>query len=346
MLIWDGVRVLSVIACLRASSVGAANERTEMRSAAMILATVLLMRPGGASAQEPAPSAAAELPGDGENPGDFENAALEQFEAQLKYQTGQVVLGDDLATVNLGEELRFLGPDDAEKVLVAWGNPPGNKVLGMLLPVNLSLFDQASWAVIVTYSEEGHVDDDDAKSLDYDALLKEMQESTQEANKERVAAGYSAVQLLRWAEPPHYDEAARKLYWAQELAFDGAAQHTLNYDIRILGRKGVLELSAIAGIEQLPTIKAEMPKVLAAVDFNPGMRYADFNPDIDEVAGYGIGALVAGKLAAKAGFFKVILGLLVAGKKFIAVAAAGLFMGLKRLFGRKKDETETAPPAA
>ncbi len=322
-----------------------------MRTAGMVSA-LFLMLPVYVSAEEPdpPPSAAAALVEAAESAPDSlelaqQRAAMEQFEAQLAYKTGQVAIGEDLATMNLGDDFRFLGSEDAEKVLVAWGNPPGNQVLGMVLPSNISLFDDASWAVLVTYSEEGHVEDDDAKSLDYDDLLKDMQASTEEANEERTKGGYPAAHLLGWAEPPHYDEVSRKLYWAQELEFVGSEQHTLNYDIRILGRKGVLELSAIAGIQQLATIKAEMPKVLAAVDFNPGMRYADFNPELDEVAGYGIGALVAGKLAAKAGFFKVILGILLAGKKLIAVAAIGIVMGLKRLLSRKKSEAEVAPPA-
>jgi uncharacterized membrane-anchored protein len=35
------------------------------------------------------------------------------------------------------------------------------------------------------------------------------------------------VTLGGWAEPPSYDKATHKMYWAKELAF-GTGEHTLN----------------------------------------------------------------------------------------------------------------------
>jgi hypothetical protein len=52
--------------------------------------------------------------------------------------------------------------------------------------------------------------------------------------------------------------------------------------------------------------------------------------------------LVKVGLLAKLG--KVLLGLLVAGKKVVAVAAIAVLAFLKRLFGRKKQSAEAAPP--
>ncbi|MGK9527429.1 DUF2167 domain-containing protein, partial [Salmonella enterica subsp. enterica] len=82
-------------------------------------------------------------------------------------------------------------------------------------------------------------------------------------NKERQKQGYAGLHLLGWAEPPHYDDTTHKMYWARELKADDAQQTTLNYSIRVLGREGVLELNAVAAMVDLPTIKQEMPKVLA-----------------------------------------------------------------------------------
>lgn len=270
---------------------------------------------------------------------------LAQLESGLQYKRGDVIVGDKLATLHLGDQLRYLGPEDTEKVLVAWGNPPGAKSLGMLVPQNMSPFAEESWAVIVRYVEEGHVDDDDAKDIDFKELLAEMQKDTEDANPERMKEGFGAVHLVGWAEPPHYDAGARKLYWAKQLDFGGPV-HTINYDIRALGRKGVLELSAVASLPQLALIKAEMPKVLQAVEFNQGHRYADFDPDVDEVAAYGIGALVAGKLAAKAGLFKVIVAALLASKKLLAAGAVALGVMIKKLLGRKSAEEPTDTPTA
>lgn len=69
----------------------------------------------------------------------------------------------------------------------------------------------------------------------------------------------------------------------------------------------------------------------------PLRRYADFNPDIDEVAAYGVGALIAGKVAAKAGLFKGLIALLLASKKLLVIAGIALFAAIKGLLGRKQE---------
>ncbi len=88
-------------------------------------------------------------------------------------------------------------------------------------------------------------------------------------------------------------------------------------------------------MEQLKDIKTDMQAVLGFVEFNEGHRYGDYMAGTDKVAAYGIAALVAGKLAAKAGLFKILVGLLIAGKKFAIIAVIGLLALAKKLFSRK-----------
>ncbi|NOX70627.1 MAG: DUF2167 domain-containing protein [Gammaproteobacteria bacterium] len=260
-----------------------------------------------------------------------EQARLEQLRTivdSLDRQSGDIQLGDDLARLVVPRDFYFLGPGDAEKVLVdVWGNPPGQDVLGMLFPSRYSPLDYDSWAVTIDYVDDGYVSDEDAVDIDYDDLLVGMQKDTLDSNADREAAGYGAIELLGWAEPPYYDATQKKLYWAKELRFAGAEETTLNYEIRALGRRGMLMMTFIASTPQLSEINAYRNTVLAMAEFNEGGRYADFDPSIDKVAAYGIGALVAGKLAAKAGFFAVGLVLL---KKF----GIFLLLGLGA-FGRK-----------
>jgi uncharacterized membrane-anchored protein len=80
-----------------------------------------------------------------------------------------------------------------------------------------------------------------------------------------------------------------------------------------------------------------MQSVLSFVDFNPGHRYADFIPGTDKLATYGIGALIAGKVAAKAGLFKLLLGAVMAAKKLVVVIAIAAVASLRRLFRRRDD---------
>ena len=70
--------------------------------------------------------------------------------------------------------------------------------------------------------------------------------------------------------------------------------------------------------------------------FEKGHTYNEFNPDVDEVAAWTIGGLVAGKVLAKAGLLAAIL-------KFwkliaIGLVAAGSFVW--RLIRGKKREQE------
>ena len=259
-----------------------------------------------------------------------------QFESQLTYQGGDVTIGEQLATLHLGDAYRFLGPDDAQKVIVdAWGNPPDAPPLGMIVPAQTSpLHPTLGWGVIITYEEDGHVEDDDADDIDYDELLENLQEATEQENPTRVTSGYPALHLRGWAEPPHYDKDKRSLYWAFDYESDQAEEHSLNYSIRVLGRKGVLSLNAVSGMSQLPTIKPAMEQVYGLVEYQSGNRYEDFDPDIDKIAAYGLGGLIAGKLAAKAGLFAVLLKFLVAAKKLVVIGAIALVVAIKALWGR------------
>jgi len=303
------------------------------------LCLIVLPSTASASKKKPGGQPRAESPKkDTEPSAEDVEAAMAEFESKLDYKRGRVVLPGDVATLDVPENFRYLSPEHADKILVdAWGNPPGTKTLGMLFPSDVSPLSEEGWGVVITYREDGHVDDGDAGSIDYEELLKQMKEETAESNKEREKQGYPPMTLHGWAATPHYDASAHKLYWAREFSSRDAAQHTLNYDIRILGRKGVLSFNAVASMNRLRDIEESMKQVMAFSDFNAGQRYADYDSKTDSLAAYGIGALVAGKVAAKVGFFKLILGALIAAKKLVVVAVVAVGGFIAKLLGRKKD---------
>jgi uncharacterized membrane-anchored protein len=126
-----------------------------------------------------------------------------------------------------------------------------------------------------------------------------------------------------------------KMYWAKELAFGTNSNHTLNYNIRVLGRRGVLVLNAVAEMDQLAAIRSQTRDVLAAVDFNEGHRYSDYLPGTDKAAAYGITGLIIGATAAKAGLFKVLIAGLLAFKKIVIVGFLAVVAAIKRFFSRR-----------
>jgi uncharacterized membrane-anchored protein len=240
----------------------------------------------------------------------------------LRYETGTVTLGNNLATFKVPAGFKYLGPDQSEYVLeTLWGNPPGEKGYGMIFPEEANDFYPQTWAIEIYYEEDGHVKDDDAEDIDYKELLEEMQGQVKEANIQRKKMGYSTVQLTGWASEPYYDKSAKKLHWAKKLLFEGDSAETLNYNIRILGRKGVLVLNAIGMVSELGEIKAHVNPILSSVNFTEGNAYADYNESMDKVAAYGIGGLIAGGVLAKTGLLAKI-GLIFA--KFAKVIIIGI----------------------
>ncbi len=256
-----------------------------------------------------------------------------QLWESLDRQQGEIKLPNGVATLNVPEQFYYLNPDDAQKVLVeVWNNPPGIKKLGMLFPAHATPFDADVWGVEIDYEQDGYVSDENADTINYDDLLVEMQQTVNDANAERVEAGYDRIQLLGWAAKPYYDRTAHKLHWAKELRFGDQQESTLNYNIRILGRKGVLLLNFIANMDQKTNVETNLDTVLRMAEFDEGSRYEDFDPDMDQVAAYGIGALVAGKVLAKTGLIAVLLVFL---KKFGVVIIIGIGALLSKLFKRK-----------
>jgi uncharacterized membrane-anchored protein len=249
----------------------------------------------------------------------------------LNRQHGQISLPGGVASLNVPESFYYLSPDDAETVLVdVWGNMPGagKETLGVIFPADKTPFDQGAWAVTVEYEEAGYVSDENADELDYAELLSQMKEDTAASSKNRVQQGYEPIELVGWAAKPFYDRNSHKLHWAKELKFGDQPVNTLNYNIRVLGRKGILVLNFIAGMDQKAEIDANVNTVLSMADFDQGSRYSDFDPSIDKVAAYGIGALVAGKVIAKTGLIAAGLILLKKFGIFILIGAGALFRKL------------------
>lgn len=261
---------------------------------------------------------------------------MDSINDSFTYKYGMVSLHNGLAEINVPDGYKFLDAKQSKYVISdLWGNPP-SEVLGMLFPKNISpIDDNFTYAVEITYSDEGYINDEDAKNLNYDDLLKEMQENTNSGNSERLKLGYPTINFVGWASNPYYDQITKKLHWAKELNFEGEDINTLNYNIRILGRKGYLNLNAIGTIDVLPIFKNDVDEILKSVSFTKGNMYHDFNPSVDKVAAYGIGGLIAGKVLAKVGFFALILKFW----KIIVIAVIGIFTAFKKkIFGNSDKE--------
>ena len=271
-------------------------------------------------------------------------AELKSISSRLKYQQGRIDLKNGLASINLSESFRYVDPAGTEALLTGiWGNPSSSsKPLGMIVPKDFDPFGKQAWCVIIEFQEDGYVKDNDADTINYSKLLKQMQEGAREANEERKKNGYPTVELVGWAKPPRYEKETHKFYWAKELKFgDSKDENTLNYNLRLLGRRGILVLNAVSSMGQFGEIETATPEILAMVDFNAGHRYADYTAGTDKLATYGLAALVAGGIAAKAGLFKGLLIALLAMKKLVIIGLIALAAFLKKIFSGR-----STPPSS
>ena len=251
---------------------------------------------------------------------------IDSVDNALHWESNTVSIANGIAKLNLSQHFRYLNPEQSNYVLHdLWGNPPRTDVLGMIFPADAGPFTDSSFAFIITFDEDGYVKDKDADKINYDDMLKDLKAAEPEENKERRKNGYVPIHMVGWAEQPYYDQKNKVLYWAKELRFGDDSINTLNYDVRVLGRKGVLSLNAVATINELPLVKANIDDVLKMPEFTEGNRYTDFNSNTDKVAEYGIGTLVAGGILAKTGVLAIIGKFLLAAWKFIMIALAAIW---------------------
>lgn len=264
-----------------------------------------------------------------------------------------VDLGKEIAAIDLPESLAFAGAADTRKLLEMMGNVPQGSELGLVVPKA----EDQEWFIIFRFDDVGYVKDDDADEIDADAILESIKEGTQAANEERKKRGMATIDVVGWAEPPRYDAATHNVTWAI-LGRNEDGSEVVNYNVRVLGRTGVMEVKLVDGAATYAAAKPEVDKLLAAFSYKAGKKYAEWVPG-DKVAQYGLAALVAagaGAAAVKTGFLAGILKILAkAGKAVILVAfaaLAGIWKFVQGIFGRRAapapqprfDEPPAPPP--
>ena len=230
----------------------------------------------------------------------------------------------DQAQLTLPAGYGFVPPKEGAAVMDMMGNQTDERFLGLIFPES----DESQWFVTIDYEPSGYIKDDDAKEWDADELLQNLKDGTEAANEHRRDIGVSEIEVTRWVERPSYDAQAHRLVWSAE-ARDKSGQDTdpvVNYNTYVLGRHGYVSLNLITASSTIEADKPAAHQLLAAVNFNDGKRYTDFDSSTDQVATYGLAALVGGLAAKK-------LGLLAAAGVFIAKFAKVILIGVAAVGG-------------
>lgn len=260
--------------------------------------------------------------------------AFEDARNAAKHGPSDIALIDQ-ATLKLPAGHVFIPQPQAGEMLVAMGNPGKDERLqGLVFPEG-----DAQWFMTIRYEKSGYIKDDDAKDWNADELLKSYRDGTEAANEERARMGVPALEITGWAEKPAYDGGSHRLVWAMSSRHKGAPADEpqgVNYNTYALGREGYFSLNLVTDLKDLPAHKGSAQTMLAALDYQPGKRYADFDSATDHVAEYGLAALVVGVGAKKLGLFALIAAFFAKFAKLAIFAAIAFGGAILKFFGRRK----------
>ena len=235
----------------------------------------------------------------------------------------------NVATIFLPEDFVALGIKETDKYLKLSENRPTGS--DNYFGPNTDL-----WDGYFSFDKVGYVKDDD--DIDADELLNTMKNGMEASNKYRREKGWTTMTLLGWEYPPKYDRNSKRLGWAFLFLVDDSNTKVVNYETRILGRNGVMQVLLVASPENLSVAVNELNNSLSSFKFNPGEQYSEYKKG-DRIAEFGLAALIAGGAAAvasKKGLWAALVALLVGAKKIAFALIIGLFAGIASLFRKKK----------
>jgi len=261
---------------------------------------------------------------------------------RIPWEEGPVVgkLGD-VAQINVPEHYRFTGKDGAARFMELTQNPASGKEMGVLVPDPQN--GRIAWFVIFEFESTGYVKDDEKDKLDSDAILKSLQQGTEDSNKIRAQKGWKAYHVVGWSKAPFYSPDSHNLTWSIIGREEGGGEN-VNYSVRLLGRRGTMSADLVLGTGLVPTVVPEFENLLTGFSFVQGQKYSEFRAG-DKVAEYGLTALIAGGAAAaaiKSGLLAKFWKLIVLGFVALMGAIKRFWTWLKRLLTGKAGE-QTVP---
>lgn len=246
----------------------------------------------------------------------------------LAWQTDGTGELKEWSSIEIPRGYRYLNGEDAARLMQAYGNLP-SKYEGLIAT------DDLSWIVLFQFDPSGYVKDDEKDELDADALLEQMKENQISGNRYREEQGLQPMYIDGWAMEPRYNEYTNNLEWGLLLR-TGNSEQFVNYETKLLGREGVMEVTLICDLNEMESILPTYQDLLLGHQYKEGKSYAEYKQG-DKIAEYGLTALIAGGAiygAAKLGFLG---GIIAFGKKFLKFIVIGLVAvgaAIKKFFSR------------
>jgi len=251
--------------------------------------------------------------------------------AKLPWKIGPTIvqLGSH-ASLEIPAGYAFLDPNGTRALNILNQNPSGNADEYTLA------VQSGDWIAYFAYEDTGYVKDDE--KIDADDILAAVRSGTERSNQERRSRGWSELKLLGWSSKPEYDSQLKSLAWSFVFESESSHKDVVNYNTRLLGRHGVMDVVVVATPEKLGGAIDDFKRKVPGFHFAPGETYGEYKPG-DHVAAYGLAALITGgavAVAAKKGLFTVIGGFLLAAWKFVLAGLVAMSAWFKSLFKKKQ----------
>jgi uncharacterized membrane-anchored protein len=222
----------------------------------------------------------------------------------------------------------FIDGKTTRAMMESAGEPVSGNEAGFLSPTN------RGWAVYFQYDNCGYVKDDEKDKLDAPKLLAAIKKGNDAGNEYRKQRGNPTLDIIGWEQEPKYDPVSHNLTWAIRATSQG--EQIVNYNTRLLGRKGVMEVVLVCDPAELQKHLPPFTEVLAGYKFSTGENYTEYKPG-DKIAKYGLGALVLGGAAvgaAKLGLLAWLGVFLKKGWKLVVVLVVAVAAVFKKVISR------------
>lgn len=296
--------------------------RRFLRSVPVFLFVLMLLpaRPGHAQGgdEEPVEDGGSE-PMEGDEaefvmPTRIELPGLEWTEGPVKFPIGSI------SQIDLPEGFVATDVKGTQTLMEFYGNPSSPSELATVMPAQ-----SVDWFVVFTFDDRGYVPDDEKDDLDPDEMLEAIKAGNEHANTYRRTRGEPILTIVGWERKPAYNSTTHNLEWAIRGVSNG--HPLLNFNVKILGRGGVMSANLVVDPELLEATLPTFRKLLAGFSYTKGNTYAEYRKG-DKLAEYGLKGLIAGGAVAVA----LKTGILQKFGKYILIGLVAIGAFIKKLF--------------
>jgi uncharacterized membrane-anchored protein len=192
-----------------------------------------------------------------------------------------------LADIKIPKGYRFTDAAGAGVLLTKMNNPVPEGLVGILAP------ESGEWWVVLTYKDVGYIKGVDKDQIVAAAILKTISDRAQRQNESRRLHGLPSITSVDWALSPAYDAKTHAVEWS--VRAKTRSSEVINHTVRLLGREGVLDATAVAPYQQSRDTSAAIPlkELMRNISFKQGQRYAD-HQEGDKVSNMGLAGVITG----------------------------------------------------